>query len=370
MTASSQRDRAARVAIARLDEPGDKTLAALVRDQGHERVLAELRSGRPHQLAIRLRPRLDRTADIDDDAIARALHATILTPADPQWPHRLGDLEWPPHCLWVRGERDLNELCVRSVALVGARAATPYGLDQAATLAMGLVARGFTILSGAAFGIDGAAHRGALAAAGRTVAVLACGIDRAYPLAHADLLGAILDQDGAVVTELPPGAAPYRRRFLERNRLIAALTAGTVVVEAALRSGSLSTAGEALTLSRPVGAVPGPVTSMSSAGCHRWIRDQMATLVTDAAEVADLVGAYGDDAASPSRGVTQPPDDLPPLQRQVWEVLPVRAFAALESLADRAALGELEVASGLGQLEARGMAQRDGDRWRRSRVAT
>ena len=314
MTASSQRDRAARVAIARLDEPGDKSLAALVRDQGHERVLAELRSGRPRQLAIRLRPRLDRTANIDDDAIARALHATILTPADPQWPHRLGDLEWPPHCLWVRGERDLNELCVRSVALVGARAATPYGLDQAATLAMGLVSRGFTILSGAAFGIDCAAHRGALAAAGRTVAVLACGIDRAYPLAHADLLGAILDQDGAVVTGLPPGAAPYRRRFLERNRLIAALTAGTVVVEAALRSGSLSTAGEALT--------------------------------------------------------TQPPDDLPPLQRQVWEVLPVRVFAALESLADRAALGELEVASGLGQLEARGMAQRDGDRWRRSRVAT
>lgn len=306
----------------------------------------------------------------DDDAIARRLGARILTPTDPGWPEVLGELEWPPHCLWVRGDVDLAEICARSVALVGARAATPYGLDQAGTIAAGLTGRRFTIISGAAFGIDAAAHRGALAAGGRTVAVLACGIDRPYPAAHADLLAAIVASDGSVVTQLPPGAAPYRSRFLERNRLIAALARGTVVVEAALRSGSLNTAGEAAKLARPIGAVPGPVTSMSSAGCHRWIRDQQAMLVTDADDVADLVGSIGLDLSPDRRGPTLVGDDLPPTQRAVWEVLPVRAFASLESLAERAALGELDVAAALGPLEARGLAERDGERWRRSRVAT
>ena len=159
-------------------------------------------------------------------------------------------------------------------------------------------------MSGAAFGIDGSAHRGALAVDGATVAVLAGGVERPYPAGHAALSTAS-PSDGLVVSEVAPGSAPMRSRFLSRNRLIAGMTRGTVVVEADLRSGSRNTVKHATDAGRPVGAVPGPITSMASSGCHQEIRDGRAVLVTSADEVIDLVGDLGVDACEPGRG---PPD--------------------------------------------------------------
>ena len=205
----------------------------------------------------------------------------------------------PPPCLWVRGTVGLGDLA-RSVAVVGARASTAYGDHVAGELGSGLARRGFLVVSGLAYGIDGTAHRAALGT-GTSLAVVAGGVDRAYPRGHDALMGELVRR-GAVVSEVPPGSAPTRSRFLQRNRLIAALTGGTVVVEAAVRSGALSTARAAAALGRPVAAVPGPVTSSSSAGCHVLVREGRAVLVTDAAEVADLVGRIGADAADPEAG--------------------------------------------------------------------
>jgi len=170
------------------------------------------------------------------------------------------------------------------VAIVGARAATAYGTHVCTEIAGALAASGWTVVSGAAYGIDAAAHRAALAAGGTTIAVLACGPDVAYPRAHADLLDAIAAQ-GAVISEWPPGTAPGRWRFLLRNRVVAALAGGTVVIEAGARSGTISTARHAERLGRPLMAVPGPVTSPASAGCHQLIRDCSAVCVTSAADV-------------------------------------------------------------------------------------
>ncbi|MGA8047197.1 MAG: DNA-processing protein DprA, partial [Dermatophilaceae bacterium] len=230
----------------------------------------------------------------------------------------------------------------------------------------GLCERGFAIISGGAFGIDAAAHRGALAVDGVTVAVMAGGIDRLYPASHSTLLGEIA-RSGALVTEQPPGTAPIGSRFLGRNRLIAALGCGTVVVEASLRSGSLNTAGHAQTINRPVAVVPGPVTSMQSAGCHHFVRERGAELVTDAAEVAELVGRMGFDLAPVKRGEHRALDDLQPHERVVFEVLPLRAYADVAALATASGLDPMTVRAGLGNLAARGDAVTDGlDGWRKA----
>ena len=202
----------------------------------------------------------------------------------------------PPLCLWVLGSTDLAMLAERSVSVVGARSSTSYGDTVASGLGSGLAERGWTVVSGAAFGIDAAAHRGALSVDGATVAVVAGGVDRPYPLAHTTLLARIAEV-GAVVAEVAPGMAPTRPRFLLRNRIIAAMSRGVIVVEAALRSGSLNTARTAAEIGRPVGVVPGPVTSMMSSGCHQARRDGLAEIVTDVDEVIDLVGDLGVDAA-------------------------------------------------------------------------
>lgn len=168
--------------------------------------------------------------------------------------------------------------------MVGARAATAYGKHVATCIAADLAGRGWAIVSGGAYGIDAAAHHGALTAGGVTIAVLACGPDVSYPRAHAGLLEGIA-ASGAVISECPPGCTPSRRRFLARNRIIAALARGTVIVEAAERSGALATARHASDLTRPLMAIPGPGTSMTSAGCDALIRDQRAACVTTAAEI-------------------------------------------------------------------------------------
>ncbi len=367
MSTSWSTERSARVTWARIGEPGDLEVAALIEEFGPVEALDQVTSGKATRLHARLAPRLEQASGIADEAIAERLVASIVIPGDRAWPAGLDDLPAPPHCLWLRGEAraDLATLCRRSVAIVGARAATAYGLDRAMDLAAEVSGRRFTVLSGAALGIDGAAHRGALAVGAPTVAVLACGIDRVYPRAHEALLREIATT-GVIVSELPPGAAPYRQRFLQRNRLIAAMTCGTVVIEAALRSGSLATAGVANGLGRPVGALPGPVTSMASAGCHQAIRDQLAFLVTDGADVIDLIGTMGVDAAPERRDPARPEDALTPAQHAVWQVLPIGRPKGIEALAQLAGLDPLSVQAALGPLELAGLARRTGADWSRS----
>jgi DNA processing protein len=234
----------------------------------------------------RWRPRYSIQSTERSIALATRSGIHVLTNWDEQWPEgfdRLGSAA--PHALWVRG--DVEVLHLQGVAIVGARAATSYGEHVAQELAADL-AQHHLIVSGAAYGIDGAAHRAALAVGGKTVAYLAGGSDRPYPAGHANLIERIAAA-GAVVSEVPPGSAPTKWRFLARNRLIAAHADAVVVVEAGYRSGSLNTAGHAVSLGVPLGAVPGPVTSAASAGCHRIIQEMDGTLITSAADIEKMM---------------------------------------------------------------------------------
>jgi DNA processing protein len=305
----------------------------------------------------------------DDEWPALALHCLTLSahelPEDPRrQPDRTATLV-PPLALWVRGDRPLDDLVDRSVAVVGARASTAYGEHVAAELAHGLGERGWTTVSGGAFGIDAAAHRGALAAGAPTVAVLACGVDRAYPSAHSALFTRVLD-DGLLVSEWPPGCAALRHRFLVRNRLIAALTRGTVVVEAAARSGAQATANRASSLGKAVMAVPGPVTSAMSVGCHELLRDaeREAVLVTSAADVVQRVGPLGADLAEPAERPRTPRDSLSDIARRVLDACPVRTGAPPERLAAVAGCEVVDVLRVLPALELADLVEWTGTGWR------
>ncbi|MCE0768187.1 DNA-processing protein DprA [Pseudonocardia kujensis] len=308
--------------------------------------------------------------DVDLEAAA-ACGARLLVPEDPEWPHwpfacfaLTGRAELaPPLALWVRGTGSPADLTDRAVALVGARAASGYGTHTAAEFGAGLAEAGQTVVSGAAIGIDGAAHRGALAGGGPTIAVLACGLDRAYPASHAGLLDRIARQ-GLVVSEYPPGAVPARHRFLVRNRLIAALSAGTVVVEAALRSGAQRTASDARELGTVLMAVPGPVTSATSAGCHELIR-QGALLVTRAEEITEATGRLGVELAREPERPQRPTDALDEAQARVHDALPPRAARDIAWLAVEAGLDQDTVRSALIELERGGLAEFHEGRWQR-----
>jgi DNA processing protein len=222
------------------------------------------------------------------------------------------------------------------------------------------------VVSGAAFGVDQAAHRGALSAGpGCTLAVLACGVDRAYPTAHRDLLRH-LKETAAVVSELPPGCAPTRVRFLSRNRLIAALSQGTVVVEAAVRSGALNTAGWAMRLNRPVMGVPGPVTSAPSEGVHELVRSGGATLVTRAAHVLELVSPMGVHLTEVPREEPTARDRLPPTVLRVLEAVPLVQPAGASGIARTAGLSVAVVVESLVRLREQGWVVGSAGRWRRS----
>ena len=307
-TASADQQRIARATLTYLAEPADPVICGLLRMLRPTELLACVRSGTiPASAtdipggAVAARSALARCrgqlANVPADAglagFARR-GIRLVCPGDADWPVQLDDLgATRPYALWVRGTIELRSCWQRAVAIVGSRAATAYGAHIATQIAASLSGQGWTIVSGAAYGIDAAAHQGALVAGGGTVAVLACGVDHAYPRGHVDLLASIAAH-GAVISEYPPGQLPQRHRFLARNRLITALTAGTVVVEAGLRSGALNTARHARELGRPVMAVPGPVTSSASGGCHQLIRDGQATCITCAADVfADVSPATG-----------------------------------------------------------------------------
>ncbi|MGR0318016.1 DNA-processing protein DprA [Agromyces sp. ZXT2-3] len=387
-------DVVASILLGFVSEPGDGVLGRLVGSLGVRSVATGLLSGWParefadrtadasgrsdppstRELAAgiaRWRPRLDRDAFVRSIAQAARVRARLLLPGDADWPGGVDDLGvHAPLALWVRGRSSaLAE--TPSMALVGARAASGYGEHVAVEASAGLVDRGFAIVSGGAYGIDGTAHRSALAANGTTIAFLAGGVDRFYPAGHEALLGRIATT-GAVVSELACGAAPTRWRFLQRNRLIAAAAAATVVLEAGVRSGSLNTAGHAAALGRPLGAVPGPVTSPSSAGCHRLLREFDAVCVTDAAQMAELV-AFGaeedgdDDARSRPGAATRTLEVLTPEEHRVLDVLGIRRARTVRELVPATGMTAGDVLGALGALDATGLAARSGDGWVRRR---
>lgn len=354
-------ERAARVAWARLVEPENREATKRIARLGAHEALHTLDLASP--LGRQVLPRLEQLDVRRDLDLARRAGLRIVVPGDPEWPTGVDDLDWPPLCLWVVGPLDLAEQSARSVALVGARAATPYGTRQAQDLGAGLAERGVTVVSGAAYGIDGAAHRGALGVDGPTIAFTAGGVDRPYPRGH-DGLFAQLRRHGLVVSELPPGCAPTKGRFIARNRLIATVTQGTVVVEAGLRSGSSHTAKRALRHHRVVCAVPGSVESAVSAGCHQLIRDYNAVLVTDAAEVVEAVGPIGE-LAPEKRGEERRGDGLDAVQSAVFDVLPVRRPATVHELAVRAGLDARQVTGALGLLTLAGLSRQEPEGWRK-----
>lgn len=355
MTGHPPADRLARVALARVVTPDDaRTLGAVLRD-GAVAVWERLRAAYP-------------AVDPERDLAAAERHgARVITPSDAEWPPALGDLDratyrggvipgGQPLLLWVRGPLSLRAATERSVAVVGARAATGYGQHMAGELAFGLAEAGWTVASGAAYGIDAAAHRGALAAGGATLAVLAGGLDVPYPAGHRALL-ARLAEEGLLVSELACGSAPTRVRFLTRNRLIAALSRGTVVVEAGLRSGARNTLAHARALGRSRMVVPGPVTSALSAGAHLELRsDPEARLVTGAAEVLEEVGSVGELAPWP-RAPGRARDGLDLSAARLLDAVPVRQPAGPASIAAAAGLTLGAALPVLGRLVAEGWVE-------------
>jgi DNA processing protein len=294
-------------------------------------------------------PRLVAAEVVEACETAIRVGARLVLPGSAGWHAGLDSLGMHrPHALWRRGasEAAAGE---RTIALVGARAATGYGEHITFEAASGLVDRGFAIVSGAAYGVDGAAHRAALGSGGVTVAYLAGGVDRPYPAGHDALIRRIIEEGGAVLSESPCGSTPSKWRFLQRNRLIAAASAATVVMEAGDRSGSINTAGHAASLGRPLGAVPGPVTSQSSAGCHRLIREYAATCVTNAAQMAELAGWTAVDADAQAFAS--------PEERRVRDVMSARSPRTVEALAKASGLSPREVSGVLGALDLAGAVE-------------
>ncbi|MFD5337264.1 DNA-processing protein DprA [Streptomyces hawaiiensis] len=362
-----------RILLTRVIEPGDEVGGRWVRELGVGAVVRRLGEGgvalpgasgkRWAGLVARAqaaRPRRDLEA-------ARDAGVRFVSPGGVEWPGQLDDLgDARPLGLWVRGRPSLRMWALKSVAVVGARACTEYGAHMAATLAAGLAEQGWVVVSGGAYGVDGAAHRGALGAGGATVAVLACGVDRPYPRGHTRLISRIAEQ-GLVIGELPPGDHPTPSRFILRNRVIAALTRGTVVVEAAHRSGSLVTARAAQRLGRHTMGVPGPATSGLSAGVHDLLRAE-ATLVTDVTDVVELVGDIGE-LAPDRRGPVLPRDLLEPATRQVLAALPGRGVARPDEIARSAQTAQDDAIARLYELRALGYVERHGDGWKLTRQA-
>jgi DNA processing protein len=382
MPAASALDpRSALMLLSSMVEPGDADLDDLIAEAGPVEAVTRIWEGdvgdRLRRItaaavaAIRLPA--ERAAQIA--AATRECGARVLVPGDPQWPAQPEDLRLicdddephlrPPRCLWVRGEGDLGALTERAVAIVGSRAATEYGLHVADGLAADLAAAGWTVVSGGAQGVDRTAHLGALARDGATVAVLASGLDLAFPRANHALFDCIA-RSGLLVSEWPPGTAAMKHRFLTRNRLVASLTAGTIVVESGARSGSLNTARLAHELRRTLMFTPGPVTSSMSAGVHQLARKPWgARLVTSAEEViADL------NRPIPARVAACRPRafaDLTETEQCLIESLPRGYLVAADRLAAAADVPAATTDDLLDHLHHEGWVERVDARWRLAR---
>ena len=372
---ADRRERLARVALGALREPADPQLSGLVARLGavdvFERLLRDpqlegMRSESSERLTV-----LDPVATLDR---AERMGVRFVVPGDAEWPRGLADLDLceplsgmggAPLGLWVRGAGHLGRLTERSVAVVGSRSSTDHGERVAGDISAHLTRAGRVVVSGAAFGIDAAAHRAALGSRGPTVAVLARGVDRPYPVAHRELLDEIR-KDGVVVSELAPGGAPMKARFLARNRLIAAMTQGTVVVEAAIRSGALNTASWAQLLHRVLMGVPGPVSSASSEGVHELIHSGSAALVARGEHVEDLVGAVGEATWVPPRAPETLFDLLREDDRRVLEAVPLVNGVGPTAIARTAGVAVASARDALTRLEAEGWVEGGPGQWRQA----
>jgi len=374
----------ARAALTYLAEPADRWLAQLLREHGAAGALDAIKtysavpanglrplSGKARAMKAameRWQVRLPELPRPDQVLAFRESGIRLIAPGDPEWPGQLADLgDDQPYALWLRGNADLRFSCLRSVAIVGSRAATAYGSYVAAEFAASVAARGWAVVSGGAFGVDAAAHRGALGADGVTVAVLACGVDVAYPTAHTDLFDAVAAQ-GVLVSEWPPGRHVSRLRFLVRNRVIAALATGTLVVEAGQRSGAVNTARHARDLRRRLMAVPGPITSDLSAGCHHIVREWQGVLVTSAAEVTEHLSPVEALAAGGQPLPVIPRDLLDLESATVLDAMPRRGGLGTLRVAQRAGLAPAATATCLGRLATAGFVERCDDGWRLRRA--
>jgi DNA processing protein len=392
-------DQQDRAALTYLAEPADPALGALLTVCEPAEVMAAIKAdslpqawlqsddspARRRALEAALGRWRLRLSWLPDDAGLANAHRDgirLVCPADPEWPAGLDELGAArPYALWLRGQANLRETCGRSVSIVGSRAATGYGAHVAGEIAADLAERGWAVISGGAYGIDAAAHRGALATAGlttagsahagATIAVLACGVDYSYPAGHVSLFADIADQ-GLIISEWPPGRRPARLRFLVRNRTIAALSGGTVIVEASERSGALNTARHAAQLGRPLMAVPGPVTSAQSAGCHRIIREWGATCVTRADDIIEMLSPLGtaDPPAPAGSAQTGRPAQTPSRDgldldsARVLDALPARGAAGTSTIAAEAGVDLDTVLRCLGLLAGSGFIERCATGWR------
>ncbi|WP_199253522.1 DNA-processing protein DprA [Mycolicibacterium mengxianglii] len=365
--------------LSRVVEPPCAALAALVAQCGPVAAAQRVRRGEvADDLRTRTEARRHTDCAAEDLEVLARRGGRLITPDDHEWPvwafagfsaareDKSKAEHHPPLVLWAVGPDNLTEVSQRAAAIVGTRACTAYGEQVTTDLVAGLVERDVAVISGAAFGIDGAAHRTALACDGVTVAVLAGGIDVPYPAGHSALLHRI-GNSGVLVTEYPPGVRPARHRFLTRNRLVAALSGATVVVEAGLRSGAANTAGWARSLGRAVCAVPGPVTSAASAGCHELLRREGTVCVTRAAEIVEVMGRIGELADEPVRPTTAL-DGLSAVQQLVYEALPRRAARTSEEIAVAAGVPVGQVLAQLALLEIDGLLERHEGRWRLTRA--
>ncbi|ABM06673.1 DNA-processing protein DprA [Paenarthrobacter aurescens] len=389
------KERIARAALARLMEPQDSVGLALVRAVGAvdtlgiatgelgtgpnlEREISSLLAdgGGPSSwagLPASLRRWAPRVADLAPDRdleTVRRLGGRLIIPGDDLWPEQLEDLGLQePLCLWWRGQEQPLPSARQAIALVGSRDSTNYGASVTGDFAYGLAQRGYTVVSGGAYGIDAHAHRGALSggvAGVPTIAVMAGGVDRFYPSGNEDLLRAVATQ-GAVISEVPPGSAPTRYRFLQRNRIIAALASVTVVVEARWRSGALNTAHHAETIGRVVATVPGSIHSANSAGCHRLLRDGGAVCVTDVGEISELAGAIGETGSEEKdAGAAAVHDGLSLEDLILLDALPLRSTSSVEKLTVVAGLSPDAVRAGLGRLGLLGLARSERGGWKRT----
>lgn len=360
-------ERQARMALCALQPMGRPELAGLVATYGAEEVWHGI-CNRPEESTW---TRKAQGVSIESlVAATKQAGARFLIPGDPDWPQQLDDLGvvrangigGVPLGLWVLG--DLAAATEQTpVAIVGSRACTSYGSHVTTDLAAELAGHGHPIISGLAYGVDAAAHRGSLAARGVTAAFVACGIDRVYPTSHAQLHAEVV-KAGAVITEAPPGASPMKVAFLARNRLIAALASGVILTEAAARSGARNTVTWAQELGRQVMAVPGPVTAASSATPNWLIQEGGASLITSAADVERLMGPLQPELEFSLRGETQPLDRLAPSARAVREAMGARELVSVLELTQRTGLAVPQILASLGELEEGGwVEQSPGGQW-------
>jgi DNA processing protein len=371
--------RRARVWLSRAVEPGSGAVYRYVADLGPIEAVRRIRAGTaPPDVdrAVAGRREIDQAET--DLATAERHGIRVLIPEDDDWPSYVllrmeaatardaADLA-PPLMLWVRGDARLDKLVERAVAIVGTRAPSGYGEQVARTLAYQLAIRDWTVVSGGALGIDTIVHRTAVHAGAPTVAVIAGGVDSPYPDRNHRLFEEVT-RSGLLVSEWPPGTVPQRHRFLIRNRLIAGLVAGTVVVEAGARSGTSNTARRTRELGGSVMAIPGPITSGMSVGCHQLVRSGDARLVTSVEEVLEEIGRLGEDLAQPPRAQATLVDRLDPLCRRVLDGLPARSSVRAEEIASAAGVEVLVVLRCLPALEVLGLVRHDRGSWALTRI--